>query len=397
MICYSLKDVSEGMILGRSIFSPNGTLLVAAGFRITEQIIARLKHLQYNSVYINDKGTEGIIPEDIVNEQVRCEAEIDIANLQNKASSIIEIREESADKISRILEDKSGLFKEIQFGPVFKRHVGNIVESLLSSNVSILNLSAIKTMSGYAYQHALNTAVISLYLGMQFNYTRYELEELGIGALLMDTGMIAIPKKILEKEGKLSQEEFLIMREHPNYGFVILQNAPNQIIVPRSMALQHHERQDGTGYPRAIRGTNEEPLKRDVTKMQQGLMHRYAEIMAAADAYDAMTTTRPYAAAKSPAEAIKELIKVSGTQLNRRVIEKLVRSIPVFPKGCRIEVISSINPELIGCQGVVAEVRSANLYKPVVLLMKNKRGVLISPPQVFDLAKLKGFEIKLVL
>lgn len=396
MIQYSLDDVTENMVLGQSIYGQNGKLILAAGFRMDRKVIDLLKRKDYRSVYIEEPGTETIIPEDIINAQVRREAETDLIKLQDMSETILNVKEESTDKIKKIVEDKSGQFKAVMMAPNIRQRVGSIIESLLSSPRSIMSLSSLKTVSGYRYQHSLNATVIALHLGLKFNYNPKELEELGMGVLLMDIGMIALPKRVLEKEGPLTPDEQKIVREHPNYGYIILQKSQNQMTVSNAIALQHHERQDGTGYPRGIKGTHEKPIKRLISEMS-GLIHRYSEIAAVADSYDAMTSTRPYASAKTPAEAIGELLKVSGTQLNKTVVQTLVDTIPIYPVGSRILIENSMNSQLIGYQGVVAEVREDTVSKPVILLLKSKLGDTVSPPIKVDLAQTTGITIRMMI
>ena len=396
MVLYNIENVIEGMIVGQSLYSRNGKMILASGFRLNNEVIKLLKKYDYASIYIEEPGTETVIPEDIINAQIRRETEIDLAKMNDLSSSVIEVREESADTIRKIVEDKSGQFKAIMIKPNIRQRLSSIIESLLSNPRSIVNLSSLKTCSGYRYQHALNTTVIALHLGIKFNYTPKELEELGMGVILMDMGMIAVPKRIQEKEGPLTPEELTIVHEHPNYSYIILQKNQEQLVVSNSVALQHHERQDGTGYPRGIKGTREKPIKRSVAEAH-GLIHRYAEIAAVADAFDAMTSNRPYASAKTPAQAIEELIHVADTQLNQSIVQMLVDTTLVYPVGARIEIDNSLTSDLIGCQGVIAEVNEEALNKPVILLTRSRLGQTFSPPVKIDMGQKDGFSIKIII
>jgi len=396
VIKYGIDFIEEGMVLGRSIYGPKNELILAAGFRLTAPIIERLKQLRYFEIYIHEPGTDEVVPEDIVSEQVRREAEAEVSAMQNKATAILAIREESLDQVKKIVEEKSGAFKNIVLAPVLKERLSGIIENILSSPRSLLNLSAIKNMSSYRFQHAINTTVVALYLGLRNNFTLPELELLGMGTMLMDIGMIALPQQMLEKPGPLSQEEMLMVREHPNYGFLILGKNPALSPVVSAISFQHHERQDGAGYPRKLTGTNEIPIKR-ATFETQAVIHRFAEIAAVADAYDAITTERPHAKVKSPAQAVEELIKVAGSQLNKRIVETLIKSIPLFPVGAHILVSASVNREQVGYQGVVAEVDPEKPDRPVILLIRTKHGKAILPPQKIDMRKQQYLTIEVIV
>lgn len=395
MVKYSLDSVKEGMVLGRSVFDPGGRLVLAAGYRLNRPFIQRLADMGYTEVFIEEKGTEEAIPEDIINGELRRQTEGELAQMQQRALRTMDVRDESKEQIENIIRQKSGQFKSVVLTPALRKRISDIIDTLLGSPRSLLSLATMKNMSSYRYRHCLNTTVIALHLGMKFNYNREELEHLGLGVMLMDVGMIAIPKSITEREGPLTAQERAIVNEHPNYGLLLLQRNPSVSPVSMAVAFQHHERQDGTGYPRGMGGTNREPIKRPPTETR-GQITRFADIAAVADAYDAMTSDRPYAAARTHDDAVRELLKAAGKQLNTRVVHELIRSIPIYPVGSQIVVRDSINRTHVGCRGVVAQIRHDNPLKPVLILTRNRRGDKLSPPHRLDLAVQHGMKIELV-
>ena len=125
----------------------------------------------------------------------------------------------------------------------------------------MINLNNIRNQSNYIHQHALDSTVISIMLGKKFGYTTFELEELAQGCLLMDVGYLAMPEELVNRTGRYSFSEFSLLKEHPTFGFAILRENPKIPLISSHVAYQHHERQDGGGYPRRLKGDNKPPLR----------------------------------------------------------------------------------------------------------------------------------------
>ena len=157
--------------------------------------------------------------------------------------------------------------------------------------------------------HSFRVAHYALALARALEMERDQIRAVEWGALLHDVGKIAIPDAILRKTGRLTEEEWHVMRQHPSWGYEML--ADVQFLEPAlEVVYSHHERWDGGGYPRGLRG-EAIPLA--------------ARIFAVVDTYDSITSDRPYRRAKSHAEAVTELCRVAGTQHDPRVIEAFLR------------------------------------------------------------------------
>ncbi|NLW30745.1 MAG: hypothetical protein GXY77_04725, partial [Fibrobacter sp.] len=159
-----------------------------------------------------------------------------------------------------------------------------------------------------------------------------------------------------------------------------------------AVALQHHERQDGSGYPRGIKGENRPPLK-DFSK--QNMIHRFAEIVSVADAYDSLIYGRPHEGA-GPVDiksAIRKLIQSGGTSLNSDIVKTLTNIVPLFPVGTRIKIVNAPTPQLVGYYGVVARDNHDNLENPQIVLFETKNHQRIKPILV-DMSKYKGFTLE---
>ena len=159
----------------------------------------------------------------------------------------------------------------------------------------------------YTAAHSADVAVLSRRVALMLGCDANETHLIGLAARLHDIGKIAVPDEILSKPGKLTSAEWQLIREHPGVGADIVSRIPRlRPIAP--MIRGHHERFDGTGYPDRLAG-EEIPLG--------------ARIICAADAYNAMITTRPYGTVRSPSEALEELERCAGSQFDRRIVDVL--------------------------------------------------------------------------
>jgi HD-GYP domain-containing protein (c-di-GMP phosphodiesterase class II) len=233
-----------------------------------------------------------------------------------------------------------------------------------------------------------------LCLGKKFHFSYDEMKQLGIGAINFDLGMVAVPREILEKTDALTEEEETMMRQHTVFGYLMLSQNPAIPPTSAAVALQHHERQDGSGYPRGIKGENRPPLK-DFSRKK--VIHRFAEIVAVADTYEMLTLGRRNESPQHSAqEAIKKVIEMSGTKLNSEVVKTLVSIIPLFPTGARIRIVNAPVPQLVGYTGVVAKNDTERLDQPSLVLYETKNHQRIVPILV-DTAKHTGIQFELIL
>ena len=157
-------------------------------------------------------------------------------------------------------------------------------------------------------EHAERIKALAQRLGKRLNLTQQQLDELALIAMLHDIGKVGIDEKILNKPGKLNREEWREMKKHPEIGYRIAMASPDLVSVAEYI-LSHHERWDGRGYPRGLKG-KEIPL--------------LARIIAITDAYDAMMMDRPYRKALSKEQALSEIRNNAGTQFDPEIAEIFV-------------------------------------------------------------------------
>ncbi len=391
MVRYNIEDVTDGMVLGESIFTTDGRLLIAAGFSIRQSHIEQLRRKGIRAVMINVEGTEDVIPESIISHQVESELAATLAQSKKNIDSVFEERRKTTDRVVDIItKDKRALSDLIRNSNLLTV-VTKVIDDVLTEPWTMLNVSKMREMNEGFFEYVVSVTVISLCIGHKYRFSPDEMRQLGLGALTYDIGMLAIPPAILNKEDPLTEDETKLLQQHTTYGHLMLADIPSILPTSSFVALAHHECQDGTGYPRGIKSDNRPPLK---NLARESGIHRFAEIVAVADAYDIFVHGRKHFGAKlGPVQAIRELLVMRGTKLNADVVKMLISMAPAYPVGTRIRITDSPVPNLNGSIGVISKIDTEHLYEPTILIYQSRSGTPIKPI-VVDLAKFKGFSIE---
>lgn len=356
----SIRHVRSGMKLGKTVFTSDGKVLLGSGMVLNDRLIQGLIKSNVDSIFIEDDRTNDIIVRDVIRPQTRQTA---IETIQKTIKQIT-----NTNKVARRISVKD---MGLHFQQVFHAILGDIM-----NNEEILaHLSTISTHSGGMYHHSVNVAVLSTAVGMSLGYNTQQLTELGIGALLHDIGKIDLPKELLDKKTKWNAEEEEIAKQHTMNGFNILRKQHDISLLSAHVALQHHERLDGSGYPRGLK---------------KNQIHEYAQIVGICDVYDSLTTPRPWRKRFMPQDALEYLLGSGGHLFSHHLIDAFRRHIAIFPLGSGV-VLNT------GETGVVCKVDPDYCHRPVVRILKDGRGNDIRLPYELDLkSELKlyiiGFE-----
>jgi HD-GYP domain-containing protein (c-di-GMP phosphodiesterase class II) len=250
-------------------------------------------------------------------------------------------------------------------GKEVKESVTRLTDSVVRNPDALLLVTRLREKSAHAHARALQVSIYMIVFARFLELEREELELMGLLGLLQDIGKTRLPAALLEKAGPLSPEEVALAKKHVEYSAEILAETP--AIPPRlpALALLHHERQDGSGYPRG--------LKAD----EIGL---YGSMAAIADTFDALTATRPYAEALSPSSALSYLFKERGAGFHTDLVEQFIQCVGVFPVGSVVELNS-------GETGIVITQNLVRRLKPRVMIVLDSQGNPMRPHKILDLDK----------
>ncbi len=241
--------------------------------------------------------------------------------------------------------------------------VGPMVDSVLRNCDALSWLLSLRDKDNYAFKHSLGSSVVAIVFGRQLGLDSELLKSFALGALLFDVGKVLLPDHLLHNPNKLDADDQKMMEQHVAFGLTILRAAGKQDDVVETMLEYHHERHDGSGYPRGLAGDDIPVFGR-----MAGLI----------DTYDAMTSQRPYAAAKSTSVAMQQLIGMADTAFQRELVEQFIQAIGVFPTGALVEMNS-------GEVGVVVEQNRERRLRPTVLLLLDAAKQPLSAPESINL------------
>lgn len=392
MVRYSLEDVTDDMVLGESIFLQSGELLLAAGYHLTERFRTRLGQLGFHSVMINIPGTDDVVPETIISEHVQRELSSSMSKTNDDLKKIFTIRQEGSRSIrTMIRKNRAYLSKFLQNSGLINS-IEKMIDEILNSQAVVLNMQAMKKASNDLFDHAIRVTVTSMAIARKYHFSYDEMKQLAIGAMNYDLGLITVPSEILNKKEALTDDEEKIYQQHTVHGYLMLKQNPAIAPTSAAIAIQHHEHQDGTGYPRKIRGANLTPQK-DFSR--KSLIHRFAEIVAVADAYDILITDRNGTAPLPNRAALRKLLESSGNHFNSDIVRTLMDIVPLYPVGARFRVNNAPTPQLVGYYGVVARVDETDMENPEIILYETKSHKKIKPILI-NLADHSGFHLEII-
>ncbi|WP_028609375.1 HD-GYP domain-containing protein [Paenibacillus harenae] len=348
-----MRKVQIGMVkpgdkIAKPIFQENGNVLLGEGVELNARYIDRLANMGIDFLFIEDGMTEDLIPEDAIRDEVRKKAVDTIYKTMNS------FQDQAVSKNRTIAPDMGRSFRAI---------FGEIMQDLATRPNILVNLTSIHAMDAYLFQHSFNVAVLAGIMGIAKGYNRNQLEELGIGALLFDIGMTKVPQKLLTHSGRLKEEELRLVQNHTKEGFDILRKYHDISIVSSHCALQHHERFNGTGYPRGLKGNE---------------IHMYAQIVGIADTFDALTSPRPHRKRHTANEAIEFLFAAGGTYFDIELIKLFCKHISIYP-------ISTSLLLSTGQVGVVSENNELAVHRPRVRIIMEKDGTQPKEPYEIEL------------
>ncbi|MBX6394193.1 MAG: HD-GYP domain-containing protein [Alicyclobacillaceae bacterium] len=339
----SVNRVVPGQKLARPVYDDKGRILVGVGVPLTETMIHRLKELGVYALYIEDPRTADVVVGDPLPPELRLRALEIVREVMSRL--------EQFDMVSR-------RFASPKLGKKIQELVGDLVEEVKKNPQVLQQVADIYTADGFLYHHSVNVAILSIGLGVELGLPLAQIRDLGIGALLHDVGKLRIPAEVLNKPSSLTPEEFELVKLHTVYGYEMLRAMDGVSILSAHVALQHHERVDGSGYPNRLHGDEQ---------------HVFGKIAAVADVFDAMTAHRVYRQGYLPHEALEHIMAGSGSSFESELVEIFVRHVAVYPIGLTVRLST-------GEVGVVTSVPKGYPQRPTVRVLYDAEGQELSEP-----------------
>ena len=328
MIYISINNLKPGMILAKDIWGKSSFFpLVHANTVLQASTINRLMDKGIQGIYVELEGCEDIE----VNELISMEEKIRVTD--------------EIEKIFKSLQvEKGNIFAYVES---VNRIAEYFVDVVTKNHECLMNIIDIKNYNEYSYVHSMQVGILSTIIGKNLGYKNSKLKELATAGMLHDVGKLNIPLEILDKPGPLTDEEFNIMKKHPDYAMEKLNPCCGLSRDILNGIISHHEKIDGTGYPK---GLKEEEI------------HDFGKIIAIADVYDALTSDRSYRKSWKPHDTINYMMCYAGTHFDVDILSAFLLSAAAYPVGVLVALSNGLN-------GVVINTVSGLPLNPIVKIL----------------------------
>ncbi|AQS35397.1 metal dependent phosphohydrolase [Shewanella psychrophila] len=278
---------------------------------------------------------------------------------QHAKKLIVEAKDLVKKVLSEVFEGKA-----IEVAP-FEALADNMIESALLDDDALKCVSALRTKDAYLLEHSINVAFLLVTFGKYLKLDKDILRQMAVGGILHDIGKIKVDNKVLHKPGKLTPQEFEHMKLHQVFAIEIMAETKGLSDLSKDICLMHHEKLDGKGYPRGLKG-DEIPL--------------HGRMSCIVDIFDALTATRCYKEAMSPAAAFKILLSLTPFHLDETLVYEFIRCVGVYPVGSLVELSD-------GQIGIVWEAKERDALHPILKCFYSIKHKRYTSVNMVDLLK----------
>lgn len=321
----STLRLQPGMIIDQSITDATGRVMIKRNVYLDQYQIEYLMSRGISGVYITDTleedGKPGIEP---------VKKKIIIPSASKKVIARERVDDPTKVEMSetvkaRVNEGIQYLFKNTNadnFSGAAMQVSKDLTEAIMTNSAVAIDINTLKVSDEYTFKHSVDVAMISMIIGKRHGLSRDEIREIGVAGLLHDMGKSKIPTEILNKPGKLTDEEFALMKRHPYDGYQILKDRGGFSNAVLLGVLQHHEKINASGYPMGI---------------SKDQIHLFGRLIAVADIFDALITKRPYKDAFPMREAVEMIMSMTG-ELDISCINSFLGSVICYPVDSVVEL-----------------------------------------------------------
>lgn len=287
----------------------------------------------------------------------------DSLQLEEEIQQAAEIERQTRELVCTMMEDVR-LGKSLNFVAA-RKCVSEMVDSMIRNPDALVWFTHLKNKDEYSAFHSLRTSILSLNLGRQLELPKEALHILGVGALMHDIGKVKIPNELLNKPGRLTEPEYALVQGHVTHGVEILNKIRDMPFQAIELAQQHHERQDGSGYP---------------GRLKEGEIGQFAMICAIADYYDSATSDQAYRPDLSSHNILNQMYDLRDRHFHPGLVEQFIQCMGVYPIGSIVELNT-------GSVGVVITVNRTRRLRPRVALVLKPDKRPYEQPVYIDLMR----------
>ncbi|MDN5304601.1 MAG: hypothetical protein PWP46_1487 [Fusobacteriaceae bacterium] len=366
-----VDELKPNMILAETILGRGGSILLSTGIKLNDNLIDKIKETGKKTIYIEDEKSEVKIDgvADLDGEKIHFDSKVDIDEHLN--TELMQKVEAEFEQVANTVKD--GILNLNLSEEEIIKNTGDVTEFIkenFNSNYAYIfrSIMTMRDVDEYLYRHSVNVAVLSFLLAKWLGYNDEKLNKILYAGLLHDIGKLKVDQKVLNKPGKLTEEEFEIVKKHALYTYKVLINFKSIDKEILFGATFHHEKLDGSGYPF---GLTEEKIP------------EFAKIIAIADIFDAMTSNRVYHKKKSPFLVLEMFSTNSFGKLDTRIVYTFLQRFVEYYIGSEV-ILNN------GKKAKIVRINFTELTKPLLL---SEDGNFIDMSRQRDI-KIEDFYIK---
>lgn len=306
----STRLLDEGMVIDQAIVDRTGRILIARKTILDRFLIDALRKMGVPGVYIREGEEDPDEDIEVAPETLETIAKLKVAD-RAKVTLSDSVKQRVSQGIQFLYSDTASS----DFASTANNITHSLMHAISENDAVAMNIDALKVCDEYTFKHSVDVATMAMIIAKKSGMSEQEIYQIGVSGLLHDVGKSQIPNEILNKESKLTEEEFTVMKNHTLFGYNILKEKsgiPNTIVAG---VLQHHEKMNGRGYPLKLSGTQISP---------------YARVLSVADIYDALVTERPYKKGFSPHDAL-EMIMAMTEELDVDYMRSFIDTVILYP------------------------------------------------------------------
>lgn len=336
------------MVLSRDVYDSYGNMILSQGTRLTQENIAMLGRMGGGDIFFQDHRVDDVPVSPLIPARLEGEA----------AGRLRTLLEET-----RAMVDGQTSTRTININPLQKTAF-SLVEQFFPMVLGEVNAVGCFSLKDYNFVHPVQVAGLSLLMGRKTGYSEDTLTKLAMAALLENIGYAALPLGMMEEPAALTSIENHEVHQHPQYGYQILRDYTHPALEIIQTVFQHHERWNGSGYPRGLKGKG---ISLD------------ARILAIADTYYALVSRRPHRQSHLPHEAIEFMMAYSGELFDPELISLFTKLVPLYPTSVMVKLNT-------GESGIIVNARPGLIGRPVVRICYNKNFSEVTNPFDMDLS-----------
>jgi putative nucleotidyltransferase with HDIG domain len=314
-----LSKLEVGMYVSDQTIGLENGPFKQKGFVRKEETLAKMLKLGIPEVYIDtERGKDSVFSLPLTSARTDLESAVSVEEERPRAEALYN---EALSVVDNLMQDvKLGAVVNVD---AVEELAGGIVDSLSNNHNALLCLSQIREKDEYLLTHSVNVGMMLGIFARSLGYDGETLHQLVTGGILHDIGKIRVPDEVLNKPGKLDDEEWKEMQRHVIYGQQALRRSGVDNPIVLSVSAQHHERLDGTGYP---------------ARLSEERINSFGRMAAIVDVYDAITADRVYHEGMQPNEALKRMMQWTGDHLDKSLLYDFIRCMSVYPVGSLLKL-----------------------------------------------------------